>query len=294
MHAVTYETSAPQTFKAIRVPRGRPSGLALIRRNPFGRSIALDLNTSAHTDLSFVVPTIPPELRIPLSFLGEERLQVQFSETEATDLDMRSYVLKSESPVTSSPSDTSRLWSVLRMPKFGVQLSQKKMDALLSGDQSGTVVHRFFVCGAQMYGGPFTPGVNDTPSMVLFQARRTQATWESLAELFKSKDYRTKIQAALSVATGYIFIRMTQSALLYLQKSYDFVKAGKLQFVPAYGRPPEFSEDLHETLVALSQTIYWANYLFLTCGGPDPHATFNLEKEFRHELPVGEIAPIFV
>ena len=196
-------------------------------------------------------------------------------------------------PVTSSPSDTtSRLWSLLRLPQFGTQLSREKLDALQRGDQSGAVVHRFFVCGAQMYGGSFTPGVDDTPSMVLLQARRTQVAWECLAELFKGKNYRVSVQAALLVAAGYIFIRMTQSALLYLQKSYEFIKAGKLRFIPAYGRPPEFSEDLHETLVALSQTVYWANYLFLTCGGPEPRATTELEKEFRHELPVGEITAV--
>ena len=83
-------------------------------------------------------------------------------------------------------------------------------------------------------------------------------------------------------------------ALLYIQKSYDFIKVGNVQFVPTYGRPPEFSEDLHETLVALLQTIYWTNYLFLACGGPEPRATAGLEKEFREELPVGGVASILL
>ena len=183
---------------------------------------------------------------------------------------------------------------MLQLPKFGTQFSQKKLDALLRGDQSGAVVDRYFVCGAQMFGAPFTPGVDDTPPMVLLQARRAQAAWESLAELFKRKNYSTSVQAALVVAAGYIFIHMPQSALLYIQKSCDFVKAGNLQFVPTYGRPPEFSEDLHETLVALSQTIYWANYLFLTSGGPEPRATIGLEKEFRQEIPVGDITSILL
>jgi hypothetical protein len=135
-------------------------------------------------------------------------------------------------------------------------------------------------------------GTDDTPAMVRFHARRVQTAWESLAELFKGNDYRLKVQAAVLVASGYIYMRMPQMALLYIQKSCDFIKAGNLQFVPTCGRPPEFSEDLHETLVALSQTIYWANYLFLMCGGPEPHATAELEKEFRRELPVGEITSI--
>ena len=140
----------------------------------------------------------------------------------------------------------------------------------------------------------FIPDVEDTPAMVLFCARRTQVGWEHLAELFKGKDYGVKVQAVLLIASGYTFARMTQMALLYIQKGCDFIKIGKLQLVPICGRPPEFSEDLHETLVSLSQIMYWANYLFLMCGGPEPHATFKLEKEFRHELPVGEITAVFL
>jgi len=133
---------------------------------------------------------------------------------------------------------------------------------------------------------PFLPGFRDTPPMLRFLAKRTQKGWECLAELFRVGDYNTKVQASILVAAGNVLINLPQTALLYVRKSCDFIKAGNLQFVPTYGRPPEFSEDLHETLVALSQTVYWANYLFLMCGGPEPQATAELEKEFRQELPV--------
>ena len=134
--------------------------------------------------------------------------------------------------------------------------------------------------------------MHDTSAMVRFHARRAQTAWESLAELFKGNDYRTKLHAASLVVSSHVYLCMPQLALLYIQKCCDFIKAGNLQFVPTCGRPPAFSEDLHETLVALSQTIYWANYLFLMCGGPEPRATARLEKEFRQELLVGEITSI--
>ena len=100
---VTYEPSALQKFKVIRVPPGRSSGLALVRRNPFERRVPLNSNSPFPIISPFVFKTTPPELRIPLSFLGEERLQVQFSETEATDLDMRSCVLESEPQSRAHP-----------------------------------------------------------------------------------------------------------------------------------------------------------------------------------------------
>jgi hypothetical protein len=158
----------------------------------------------------------------------------------------------------------------------------------MRGDRSGTVMHHTFVLSAEMFG--FPAFVDDTPAMVRFHARRVQAFWEATVDLFKGKDYRASAHLASGLAAGYVYLRKPQAALLYVQKCCGFVQAGNLQFVPTYGRPPEFSEDLHEILVALSQTIYWANYLFLMCGGPEPHATAELEEEFRRELPVGDIS----
>ena len=192
-----------------------------------------------------------------------------------------------ESLVTNSPSDISRLWIFPQLLKLGVQFSRKRLDALLRGDQSGTVLNRTFVHGAQLLGMLFSSDVDHTPAMVRFFARRSQIASESLAEDFKGNDNRVKVQLVMMVVPSWILLRMTQSCIHSIQKSCDFIKAGSLRFVPAYGRPPEFSEDLHEILVALSQTIYWANYMFLMRGGPEPRATTELEKEFQRELPVG-------
>ena len=139
----------------------------------------------------------------------------------------------------------------------------------------------------------FSPDVCDSPAMVRLHARQAQIAWECLVELLKSKNYGVTVQVVVQVAASYILMRMTQMGVLYIQKSYDAINAGGLRFVPTCGRPPEFSEDLHEVLVALSQTIYWSNYLFLTHGNPEPRATTRLEKEFRLELPVGDITFTF-
>jgi len=57
-------------------------------------STTVDINLSISVALSFLPPTIPPEPLTPLLFLGEERLQVQISDTLATDLDIILYVLE--------------------------------------------------------------------------------------------------------------------------------------------------------------------------------------------------------
>jgi len=163
------------------------------------------------------------------------------------------------------------------------------MEALLQGDLSGIVLNPMVVHFSHGIWMITFVGRDCTPAMVHFYARQVQIAWEHLAELFTGGDNRVCFQAAAFVASGHIYMRMPQTALLYIQKSCKFIEAGKLRFVPTRGRPPRFSEDLHETLAALSQTIYWANYLFLMCGGPEPHATADLEKQFRQELPVSKI-----
>ena len=136
---------------------------------------------------------------------------------------------------------------------------------------------------------PFLPGFSDTPSMLRFLAIRNQRAWEGLAELYGGTDYKTKVQASVMVTASNILIHLPQTAVLCIRKTCEFIRVGDLRFVPAYGRPPEFSEDLHETLVPLSQTVYWENYLFLMYGGSEPQGTAELEKEFRRDLPVSGI-----
>lgn len=250
---------------------------------------SVDAIPSAHCLPSFLNPSIPPDLRVILSFLGEENLQVQTSETDATDTDMKSCVLRYGFNVNNSLSNGSRLWIMVRLLKFGTQFSGKKVEALIQGDLSGTVLNRAFVCGSHAVGMIFSVGTDSSPSMVHFHARRAQTAWESLADLFGSGNYEVCLHAAVLVTSSHVYLRLPQMALLYVQKSCEFIKRGNLQFVPTYGPLPKFSEDLHETLVALSQTIYWANYLFLMCGGPEPRATAKLETEFRQDLPVSEL-----
>jgi hypothetical protein len=160
------------------------------------------------------------------------------------------------------------------------------MDALLRGDKSGTVIHRSFVCEAETLG--IVAFMDAIPPMVRLHARQLKVAWKALDDLLKGNDHRAKVHIMSSVVPGFIYTRMPQAALLCIQKCFELAQVGNVQFAPTYGYPPEFSEDLHETSVALSQAIYWANYLFLMCGGPEPRVTAKFEKEFRWELPVGE------
>ena len=283
----TYELAALQTFEAVQVLRGHSPGLVPFRRNSPELHLSPDTNPSISVIPSFLLPKIPPELRIPLSFLGEERLQI--SDADMTDIDMRSCVFGlNHIQVTGSLVDTSRLWMLLRLPKFGIHLKRERLDALVCGDQPGTALDRYWVAVSHAFGMAYCFRVDATPGMIRLQARRSQIAWESLAELVKGNDHKLKVQAILIVVSGYIYRHMMQSAFLYIQKTCDTIEAGNLQFIPTYGRPPGFSEELHETLSVLSQTIYWANYLFLMCGGPEPRATAKLENEFRWELPVSD------
>jgi len=154
------------------------------------------------------------------------------------------------------------------------------------------VVRCYFVLMAEASALGFI--LKTTPSTVRLQARRALIAFERLAEIFEGENYRLKVQAATCTASGYALINLPQTSLLYIWKCCGFIQAGNIRFVPTCGRPPEFSEDLHETLAALSQIVYLATYLFLVGRGPEPRATVGLEKEFRQELPVsGSISAPF-
>ena len=140
-----------------------------------------------------------------------------------------------------------------------------------------------------------TAGADCSPAFVHFHARRVQKAWESLAELFGSHDHQTCLHPAVLVVSSHVYICLPQMALLYIRKCCELIKDGELQFFPMCGSPPKFSENLHEILAALSQTVYWANCLFLMCDGPEPHATSTLETQFRQDLRVSKaISPSHV
>ena len=189
-------------------------------------------------------------------------------------------------------SDVSRLWVLRRMPKFGAHLDREEMDGFLRGDRSRTAPSRGFVIWAHALGMVFSPDISPTPAMVLLLTRRIQIMWERLVDSLRSKNYWASVRSLILLTSVNILHGMFQTSLLHIQKSCDMIKMGNLRFIPMCGPPPEFSEDLHKALVPLSQTIYWANYLFLTRRGPEPSATADLEQEFRQELPVSDIPSI--
>jgi len=126
----------------------------------------------------------------------------------------------------------------------------------------------------------------NSPTMIHLHARHMQSTLESLADVFQGHDWELRALVAVWVISGSIILSADDMVHMYMQRSCEAVNAAKLRFIPTYGRPPEFSEDLHERLSVLSQIIYFENFLFLTCGGAKPTMTAKLEEEFRCRLQV--------
>jgi len=175
-----------------------------------------------------------------------------------------------------------------------MRFTPKRQQALLHGDVSGVVIHPFFIYGAQTLGMYFCEGMDDSPAMVRFQARYLQKTLECFMDILKGHDWELKAQVGLWATAGSIIIPDRGRAPVYIRKSCEVVNTAGLRFIPTYGRPPEFSEDLHEKLSVLSQIIYFENFLFLTCGGAEPTMTARIEEEFRHQLQVRPASSSFV
>ena len=149
------------------------------------------------------------------------------------------------------------------------------------------MVHSFFVYQACSYGMYFAPDFAHTSAALNFQAKYSQLVWEELAKMQKGDDHYLKVQAMLSISSCCLVFRWLDFASLYVQKACRVINAAGLQFVPTYGQPPKYSDEVHERSTILSQVVYFENYLFLACGGPEPRLSARIEKEFQQELQVG-------
>lgn len=134
----------------------------------------------------------------------------------------------------------------------------------------------------------FSQDFNRTPSAPEFQAKISQFAWEELAKIQQGNDDFLKVQAMLSVSSCCIVFRWVGYARQYIQKTCRIIDSARLRFIPTYGHPPEYSEEVRQRSTVLSQAIYFENYLFLACGGSEPKLTARIEREFRRELQVGD------
>lgn len=175
------------------------------------------------------------------------------------------------------------------MNKLGIRLTPDKQKAFLHGDISGAVIHPFFVQCSQVVGMYFSEGMDNSPIMAQLLARNTQMAFDSLMKLFEERDWELMAHVAVWIMAGSIVLRLSGTVRLYIKESCEALSIGGLQFVPTYGQPPGFSEELHEKLSTLSQIIYFENFTFLTSGGAMPTLTTKIEMEFRQQLPVRSV-----
>jgi hypothetical protein len=167
--------------------------------------------------------------------------------------------------------------------QFGIYLTGPKQDAVLRGDISNTIVHSFFVHATTGIGMHFCADVRDS---VRLHAKHIQLALEQASEIRGGNDANLTAQVWLLFATGSLHARRFELTREYLTKACIALNAAKLRFIPATGRPPGLTDDVHERLVSLSQVVYFENYMFLTVDEIEPKMTARIEKEFRHELRV--------
>ena len=229
-------------------------------------------------------PTSSSILPGPHVTLGDG--QFQLSDAALGDLDMKLYVSRVCRSSVGLTVFISRLMVLCRSNKLGIRLTSEKQQALLRGDTSGAVIHPVFVHCAQVLGMYFCEGVEGSPLMARLHAKYARMGFESLVDLFKTRDWELMAQAGVWLMASSIVLRLGDTVQVHIRTCCEAVNTGRLRFIPTYGQPPEFSEDLHEKLSALSQMIYFENFSFLTCGGANPTMTTRIEMEFRHRLRV--------
>lgn len=179
----------------------------------------------------------------------------------------------------------SRLAGLCQLPKLGIYLRQGKQDAIMQGDTSNTVVNRLWVHMMQTLGIHFCQ-TKISPFIIRIHAIHAQLLWEDVVDIQRGDDRELRVHLEFALATCGVLVRLIRGSQLHVRRCCELINTMDMRFIPAYGRPPELSEDIRENLTVLSQTIYLDNYLFLTSDGPPPKQTARIEKEFRYELKV--------
>ena len=132
----------------------------------------------------------------------------------------------------------------------------------------------------------FCAGIRNSHAMVLLHAKHAQRSFEQLAEISGGSDANLTVQVLFSLTSMTLHSRWLEFARTCLTRTCIALNAAGLRFIPATGRPPALTEDVHERVVVLSQVIYLESYMFLVVDGKEPKMTVRIEKEFRHDLQV--------
>ena len=172
------------------------------------------------------------------------------------------------------------------MNKLGFYFGAEKQDALFRGDTSNAVVNRYFVYGCQAIGTHLCGSPEESPTMSRLLAIHGQKAWETLIEIYKTNDKRLSAKGLLLFVHSLVIMGWHSNAQLYLLKVCELINKGNLRFLPAYGRPPELSDQVREDAAVLSQSIYLENYFHLALGAPEPRKTAKIEEEFRWDFQV--------
>jgi hypothetical protein len=181
-----------------------------------------------------------------------------------------------------------------QLTRLGLYFTIEKQEALYRGDISNTMVDRHFVYVLQMFGVHAGGAPELAPALVRLQARYIQMTLESLVQLNRTNQERTKVQALVAGTHAYIIVGFRANAQLYLFKAYKIIEKANLRFLPEYGPPAKLSDQVREDISVLSQVIYIGNYLYLTLDGSRPVRTAGIEREFMLDLEVREISRFLV
>jgi hypothetical protein len=188
----------------------------------------------------------------------------------------------------------SRLKALRQLNRLGLYFTIEKQEALYRGDISNTVVNRHFVYAMQVFGVHACGASGLTPSVARLQARYVQMVLETLVQLNRTNQERTRVQALVSGIHASILIGFKALAQLHLHRAHKIIEKANLRFLPEYGPPAKLSDQVREDISVLSQVIYLENYLYLMLGGSAPVRTAGIEREFMLDLEVREISRFLV
>lgn len=153
---------------------------------------------------------------------------------------------------------------------------------------AGTTLSMLSVFEAENFGSQLYRAVPGVFPYLYHQALCTQMLWEALLSLHADEDPFGYVQVHQALASGFLCICVpTLRTRRLLVKSIATAQKYQLRFVchPGTQQIPNFSDEVHERVVCLSQLIYLQICLNLLDKRKEV-PLYDLEKQFEQDLPV--------
>lgn len=175
-------------------------------------------------------------------------------------------------------------------------LPHLKEQAVLLGDTSGKNIHPFFIHYSHLGGAQIYQEQQGSFCVLRVQAVHLRLAVDALATMKEEDDPFAFAQAYFYMGLANGYVQNVNTSIRLLRKSVETVRRNNIRYVPfsigdatqqepnILASLPEFSEEVHERAVLLSQMLHSETFMYIV--GQPGEGGYHCEDDLKGVLPV--------